>query len=317
MFEIIYSRIRPIINCWLQFSDVCAAQFSSKFCTADLMHANKEFDLLQSAFHYFESHEGKNKSDTIGSIVKAAFDRGLLKDKSRQVVSVDDVAKITKENLNEKTKKFDFVDIETFPEVKRLTERDELAIDGITLVHSMVVRNDNLHIKEISCINCNVSSLCEDCLSDVAATPEYIKTADSESDADIDDEDQSILSPNRDIEDLIGHSDIEEEESSADEEDMESLIPGDIVWGRHGRVWYPAKVVDINEIPANVAQILGRAVKNKIVVKWWNEDNYSALPESKVEPLGRNKVDEFRANVSKTISMNYHLAVAEVIDCEQ
>ena len=140
-----------------------------------------------------------------------------------------------------------------------MTERDELVIDGITLVHSMLVRDDNFHIKEISCVKCNVSSLCEDCSSDVKATPDYIKTAYSESDAETDDENMSILSPNRDIEDLIGHSDIKEGESSADEKDMESLISGDIVWGHHGRVSYPAKVVDINEIPAHVAQILGRA----------------------------------------------------------
>ena len=49
-------------------------------------------------------------------------------------------------------------------------------------------------------------------------------------------------------------------------------------------------------------------------MKWWGEENFSSLLESNVELLARNKVDEYRANRSKTISKMYHLAVAELLE---
>ena len=51
-----------------------------------------------------------------------------------------------------------------------------------------------------------------------------------------------------------------------------------------------------------------------MIVKWWDEDNYSALSEADVEPLAQNRIDEFRANRSAKISRAYHKAVAETIE---
>lgn len=99
MFQIIRDKIRPNITHWARFSDGCAAQFSSRFATADLMNACSIYKIDQAAFHYFESHEGKNKSNTIGSIVKGAFDRGLLKDKTKEVISVEDVLSVIQANV--------------------------------------------------------------------------------------------------------------------------------------------------------------------------------------------------------------------------
>ena len=165
-------------------------------------------------------------------------------------------------------------------------------------------------MRETSCINCTVSSLCEVCALDVAATREYLKTSSVDNIPEDDEkEDNEVI-------DEVGQSDLSDSDT---EEDVESsnIIPGDIVWAKHGRVWYPAKVVHLDSVPINIAKLLGRSATNKIVVQWWNEDNYSALHESKVELLGRNQIDEFRANRSRQVSRNYHLAVAELIDLDE
>ena len=72
-------------------TDGCAVQFKSRHCVADLMNVCRIYDLEQAAFHYFASHEGKNTSDTIGSIVKSAVKRGMFKLDSQEIRSVDTV----------------------------------------------------------------------------------------------------------------------------------------------------------------------------------------------------------------------------------
>ena len=80
-------------------------------------------------------------------------------------------------------------------------------------------------------------------------------------------------------------------------------------------MWYPAKVVGLEDVPQNILHQLGRNLDGKTIVKWWGEENFSALHEKNVDMLARNKIDEFRANRSALISKMYHKAVAETIDC--
>ena len=70
-------------------------------------------------------------------------------------------------------------------------------------------------------------------------------------------------------------------------------------------------VIHDSEAPINIANKLGKQ-SGKLIVCW--DGNYSSLPENKIELLGQNKIDEFRANRSAKISKAYHLAVAELID---
>ena len=75
-FEIIREKLgRPIVS-WKRFSDGCDGRFRSRYTVTDFMKACARFDLKQASFDYFEANEGKNVSDTIGSIVKCAYVRG-------------------------------------------------------------------------------------------------------------------------------------------------------------------------------------------------------------------------------------------------
>ena len=156
MFKVIRDKVRDGICYWSRFTDGCGAQFKSKHTVAELMEAPIKFNLLQAGFHFFASHEGKNLSDTIGSHVKAALRRGMLKDEDLEVRTVDQAIAVINSNLKDKTKTFQFFLVQPFPEFERNLSRKELAITGIKQLHSMTVVSDNLYAREISCINCTL-----------------------------------------------------------------------------------------------------------------------------------------------------------------
>ena len=64
-----------VLICW---SDQCAAQFKSRFTMHKLSTVPASLDLQEPATvvcEYFETGEGKNLSDSIGTIVKSAYQK--------------------------------------------------------------------------------------------------------------------------------------------------------------------------------------------------------------------------------------------------
>ena len=286
---------------------------NSKHCVADLMDAPTKFNLQQAGFHFFASHEGKNLSDTIGSHVKAALRRGMLKDEDLEVRTVEQAIAVIQENLKDKSKTFEFFLIQPFPPFDRNPSRKELAIEGIKQLHSMIVVSDKLYAREISCTTCTSSTLCNDCKSSVFATTEYIANPDSETNPN---SEECVDEERIQDSDDEGQSDVDTDDVQTDSEDdaQDNVSPGTYVWGKIGRIWYPAIVVAQNDIPSETLQKLGRNVAGKVLVRWVGEGNYSALRENCVELLARNKTDEYRANKSNHISKMYHLALSEIIE---
>ena len=37
-------------------------------------------------------------------------------------------------------------------------------------------------------------------------------------------------------------------DSPTDEEEEDVFCPGDIIWAKHGRIWYPAKIVRVQDL---------------------------------------------------------------------
>ena len=62
---------------WERKTDNAVSQFKSQFVVNNLLNVNEKVSprLKNVSFNYFESHEGKNLSDTIGAIGKQAFNR--------------------------------------------------------------------------------------------------------------------------------------------------------------------------------------------------------------------------------------------------
>ena len=73
---------------------------------------------------------------------------------------------------------------------------------------------------------------------------------------------------------------------------------GDTVWAKYGRMWYPAEICCLADIPEHLQQWFPR-VENKLIVKWFGEENYSAVAYNQVDVLGENLVDAARAAKSK------------------
>ena len=76
MIEVVEERGIKVEN-WERETDNCFAQYKSQYVVEDLF-AVKEKDspaLKSVSFNYFESNEGKNLSDTIGSLFKHAVER--------------------------------------------------------------------------------------------------------------------------------------------------------------------------------------------------------------------------------------------------
>ena len=66
---------------WKRLSDNAASQFKCQFVVNNLLNVQKNVSSsLESVdFCYFESNEGKNLSDTVGSLVKQAIARETLR----------------------------------------------------------------------------------------------------------------------------------------------------------------------------------------------------------------------------------------------
>ena len=68
-------------RCWARFLDQYPGQFRSRFVNDNLLHAPERIArLLQEiVFLYFESHEGKNSSDSLGALAKQADARAVAR----------------------------------------------------------------------------------------------------------------------------------------------------------------------------------------------------------------------------------------------
>ena len=72
-----------------------------------MFYAPNIFDVKRVSSNFFESHEGKSISDSIGSIVKCVFIREMLKNE-QGVSGVDDILSVITSETKPSTKKWIF-----------------------------------------------------------------------------------------------------------------------------------------------------------------------------------------------------------------
>lgn len=93
---------------------------------------------------------------------------------------------------------------------------------------------------------------------------------------------------------------------------LKKTVSGDVVWGKHGRTWYPAKVVSKADVPLNLQKTLFRTTGDTLVVKWYGSEQYSKLKSVNVDHLAENKVDAARASRSHQMQLLYQQALADL-----
>ena len=114
-------------------------------------------------FHYDASHEGTNTSDTIGSIVKSVLKYGIFKHPEIKIRSDNAVINIIGPEVNEGTKYFDLFLLKTLAVSKELLTKNVMHWKyRNSMVHSLVVWDNQLSIRDLSCdakIVCKVQRL--------------------------------------------------------------------------------------------------------------------------------------------------------------
>ena len=299
-FNIIREKVGRPINHWKRFSDGCAGQFRSRFVAAQMFEMKQELELSSISYDLFEANEGKNTSDTIGSIVKCAFLRAMYQ-KDEGVSSIEDIVSLIQGQLSSSMKKFEFFVVESFDFIERKTNRNELMIPHLSKIHSLVLNAETIIPRYWTCLQCRLSKVCTDCqLIPAVAKSKMLVVTNDESEDD-------YLESFHDTDD-IGGTDQSDSEESADEAEDE-VGPGDIVWALYGRRWYPAKLLSVSDLPHNIKGSF-RNPRGKFIVKWFVEDRFSLV--NKVEPLAENRLDAQRAGQSKNILEAYNLALEEL-----
>ena len=69
-----------------------------------LLDVPEKFKINDCSFNFFESHEG-SCSDSIGSIIKCAFVRGILK-KRQPILNIDDILSVLHSESKPSTKDY-------------------------------------------------------------------------------------------------------------------------------------------------------------------------------------------------------------------
>ena len=53
-------------------------------------------------------------------------------------------------------------------------------------------------------------------------------------------------------EDVHFHDDDYQRQTDESSEDEEEFNPGDVIWAKDGRIWYPAQICSLNDVPSNL-----------------------------------------------------------------
>ena len=99
------------------------------------------------------------------------------------------------------------------------------------------------------------------------------------------------------------------DESNEDEEQKcgDVWCRGDMIWAKHARIWYPAQICSLNDVRSNL-QHWFPVQNNKVLVKWFGENNFSSVSSSQIDVLHENLVDVARA--ARSIMEQYNIALA-------
>ena len=330
-FEIFKKYIPYDIVSWKRFSDGCGAQFWSKFVIANSFKMKETLNLQSLSYHRFEANEGKSVSDTLGSISKCAFQRGILK-KDEGIENLSDIIELIKSELNVSTKKFSFFEVVPFDFIERATSRPGLVIKDISKKHSVTIKDSQVLSYRWTCTECTLSEFCESCQQlkgvDKSAIKMFqTKPKKTNKDGDLDQNDQGENLDENDPDEIQvekfyddndnGQTDDEdddhdrvESDDDSDEGEVDDFKPGDIVWGLHGRQWYPGVLCSISDVPVNI-QHKFKCIGDRFIIYWYGDQLYSLV--SKVEKLGITQVDAKRASKSAAMQKLYNQAQADLI----
>ena len=146
-------------------------------------------------------------------------------------------------------KKITYFLVEEFGKTERMTSRDERPVNGIMKLHSLMAQDDKVILLPWTCTSYIVSVICLEC----KGRKEFLKLSDISPGNDDDlIVTNKIKQQNTDDE---GQTDVENDEKSGDKDEEDDITAGGVVWRMCGRMWYPAKVCSLTNVPENMRNL--------------------------------------------------------------
>ena len=286
---------------WVRFSDGCVTQFNSRKVNADLLKSRKDFHLSHISFQYFEANECKNISDSIGSIVNCAFQRGIIKC-NEGITTTAEIVKIIRVEVKDLQRSSLFFIVEEFEAFSRDDAEEVYPLAGILGIHSLTVHHEGILAQKLSCMDCK-PGLCPGCTEAQPSIAINLSTSEEHkpSSAAGKVQDQKDDEPS----DLSSTDDDEDQEES-------QFTPGDVVWAKHGQSWYPAEVVSQADVPENLYISLFRNKADELVVQWYGEKTFSWERASQLNYFTENRIDSYRASKSPRMLLLYQEALSDL-----
>lgn len=307
-FEIIREEVRPDIKHWKRFSDGAGSQFWSRFVAKNMPKMKMDLNLESMSYDRFEAHEGKSISDTLGSITKCSFHRGVVKE-DQGLTSLTDVIDLIRSEMKPSTKKFNFLIIEEFGDTERDMNRQAEKVKNISKLHSFRLFKSKLIGKVWTCSECTVQKVCRECEKGGVEGDVVMSMGSDEEEEELNEYDEELFYDEQDE----GQTDLSDSDTSSSDdsesEDVDMVRPGDIVWGLSGRIWYPARICTLAEVPENLKHRF-RNTSSKYIAWWYGDGLYSLV--TKVEKLGETQIDGKRAARSSAMQKLYNEALADL-----
>ena len=134
-------------------------------------------------------------------------------------------------------------------------------------LHSPNFDGRKIVLRDLTCSGCSIEDFCNDCKTLKQIDKTNVITPEKNKYLDLTDIENTGSNNNEDAhfhdDDDQGQTN-ESDESSEDEE--EEFNPGDVIWAKHGRIWYPAQICSLNDVPSNL-QHRFCVQNNKVIVK--------------------------------------------------
>ena len=204
--------------------------------------------------------------------------------------------------------------MEEFPFLERAKSEAGLKINGIRKMHQLSLDMEGIREKKLSCMSCDVSSLCLTCkeqklkfksekIKNVLGTVVREAERDSNDQAESDEE-----APMQGVETSdgveAGDNVDNVEEVDQDQEDQKDVGLGDIVWVLFNRRWVAGKIVSLGDIPnSSLSWQLKSFSDSTSLVKFYHNSSFHKAANSKIEQLAQNLVDQSRARHQPTAYM--------------
>ena len=193
--------------------------------------------------------------------------------------------------------------VEEFGNLQWESDREARPVVNISKLHSFRIFKQDLIGKVCTSSEYTVQNVYTNCHSGYATVLQMV--------SDIDDTESS-----EETENFHNQSDkAQTDQSSSDESsrgvtDDDAICPGDIVWGLHGCIWYPARVCTLAVVPDNLKTWFQNNTSTKFIACWYGDGLYSLV--SKAEKLGVTQLDGKQAARSSDMQKLYNAALNDL-----